>query len=81
MSAGLLQPSRKTSLKSGAADQASAPFLRRGAARFEPCMSVRACTVGAGSAARAAPGFCPNADILFEFELEGQTVSRSTAKH
>jgi hypothetical protein len=55
--------------------------LRRGAARFEPCMSVRACTVGAGSAARAAPGFCPNADILFEFELEGQTVSRSTAKH
>jgi hypothetical protein len=50
------------------------------------CGSVRACTewLGATSAtdvAPVAPGFCPNADLLFELELNGQTVSRSTVEH
>jgi hypothetical protein len=28
-----------------------------------------------------APDFCPNADIFFELEVEGQTVPRDRAKH
>jgi hypothetical protein len=47
------------------------------------CGSVRACTewLGASSATAVAPDFCPNADIFFELELEGQTVPRRGAKH
>jgi hypothetical protein len=47
------------------------------------CGSVHACAawLGSASASCVAPDFCPNADILLELELEGQTVPRRTAKH
>jgi hypothetical protein len=47
------------------------------------CGSMRACAEWLATASDTciAPDFCPNADIFFELEVEGQTVPRDRAKH